>query len=281
MPELPEVEEVRRTLEPHLLGQTITAIRVLRRDFITPKNAPLSRLIGHRITRTHRHGKKLFLTADDQQTLHLHLGMTGRVDCVPAHTPIPKHSHLILQLASGTHIRFHDPRRFGGIWYYTTLDKALARETRNLGPDALAIMPQHLAHWRTTRGRLKQRLLSQRDVAGLGNIYVDEALWQARLHPQQLVHRIPPKQIAQLAAIIRDILRRSITLGGTTLRDYRNAANQPGQFAEKLLAYGRAGQPCHRCRTPLRSAQIAARTTVFCPVCQTLARRGNARQNVA
>jgi formamidopyrimidine-DNA glycosylase len=271
MPELPEVEEVRRSLEPHLLNIPIAAIRILRRDFITPKSAPLGNLVGQRITRTHRHGKNLFLTADDQQTLHLHLGMTGHVDCLPAGTPVAKHTHFILELANRTHIRFHDPRRFGGIWYYATLEKALAAQTCDLGPDALELTPQHLAHWRTARGgngRLKQRLLTQHDVAGLGNIYVDEALWEAQLHPLQLVRRIAPAQIDKLVAIIRQLLLRSIELGGTTLRDYRNVRNQPGQFATRLHAYGRAGQPCHRCQTTLRSAQIAARTTVFCPTCQ-------------
>jgi formamidopyrimidine-DNA glycosylase len=194
--------------------------------------------------------------------------MTGHVDCLPATAPIAKHTHFILELANRTHIRFHDPRRFGGIWYYPTLEKALAAQTQNLGPDALTLTPQHLALWRTSKGRLKQRLLSQRDVAGLGNIYVDEALWQARLHPLQLVRRITPGQIDTLAAVIRRLLRRSLALGGTTLRDYRNASSQPGRFAQQLHAYGRAQLPCHRCQTTLRSAQIAARTTVFCPACQ-------------
>lgn len=268
MPELPEVEEVRRTLEPHLLGVTITAVRRLRKDFVTPAKAPLDQFVGQAITRTHRHGKKLFLIAADGQTLLLHLGMTGRVDCVAPAAAIPKHTHVILELASGRHIHFRDPRRFGGIWYYATFERALAAETAALGPDALDAAPAHFQHWRTTRGKLKQRLLSQRDVAGLGNIYVDEALWQTQLHPLQLVRRITSAQIEALAAAIREILQRSISVGGTTLRDYRNVADQPGQFARKLQAYGRGGQPCHRCGTTLQSAQIATRTTVFCPTCQ-------------
>ena len=268
MPELPEVEEVRRSLEPHLLGIRIAGIRVLRRDFVTPANAPLQHLVGQSITRTHRHGKKLFLIAADTQTLLVHLGMTGRVDAVGSDAAVPRHTHVILQLANDRHIHFHDPRRFGGIWYYSTFDQALANQTADLGPDALQLTPQHLAHWRSTRGKLKQRLLSQRDVAGLGNIYVDEALWQTRLHPQQIVSRIKPAQLEMLAAAVREILLRSITLGGTTLRDYRNVSSQPGQFARKLQAYGRGGLPCLRCGTLLSSAQIATRTTVFCATCQ-------------
>jgi formamidopyrimidine-DNA glycosylase len=268
MPELPEVEEVRRTLEPHLLGIAVTAVRVLRKDFITPAGAPLGLFAGQAFTRTHRHGKKLFLIAADSRTLHVHLGMTGHVDAVDPGGPIPKHTHLILELANGRHIHFRDPRRFGGIWYHPTFEAAVAAETRNLGPDALLLTPQDLAHWRQMRGRLKQRLLSQKDVAGLGNIYVDEALWQTQLHPLQRVSRIPPKKIAELTQAIRQVLWRSIKMGGTTLRDYRNVSQQPGEFARKLQAYGRAGEACIRCGTALKSATIATRTTVFCPRCQ-------------
>jgi formamidopyrimidine-DNA glycosylase len=137
-----------------------------------------------------------------------------------------------------------------------------------LGPDALALTIEHLAHWKNSKGRLKHRLLSQRDVAGLGNIYVDEALWMSKLHPLQIVSRIKPETVAELVAAIHQVLNWSINSGGTTLRDYRNVADQPGDFARQLQAYGRAGLPCNRCKKPLQQAQIATRTTVFCPVCQ-------------
>jgi formamidopyrimidine-DNA glycosylase len=268
MPELPEVESVRRTLEPFLLNVEITAVAAHRDDFITPPSAPLKHLVAHRFTRTLRHGKKLFLIADDSQTLLIHLGMSGRIDCVPANAPLEKHTHVVLTLNTGIQVRFRDPRRFGGLWYYPTLEQALAHETTSLGKDALDLTPHDLARWRRTRGRAKQRLLSQKDVAGLGNIYVDEALWEARIHPRQLVSRIPADRLAVLVNAIVAVLRKSIVSGGTTLRDYRNVSDQPGQFARELQAYGRAGQPCKRCGTILRGAQIATRTTVFCPHCQ-------------
>jgi formamidopyrimidine-DNA glycosylase len=228
--------------------------------------------------------------------------MSGRIDCVPATIPIPIHTHIILELeqsstaplgchgsaqfadpcltgvleafasrhrdASKTHVRLRDPRRFGGLWYYPTLEQATAAQTANLGIDALALTASHLAHWHRTKARLKQRLLSQKDIAGLGNIYIDEALWLARLHPRQRLDRISPAQLSALVKAIRKILTRSIRLGGTTLRDYRNVSDQPGRFAQRLLAYGRAGKPCSRCGTTLQSIQIAARTTVLCPLCQ-------------
>jgi formamidopyrimidine-DNA glycosylase len=268
VPELPEVEEVRRSLEPHLLGVVIIGVKLLRPDFLTPPTAPLKKLIGHAFTRTLRHGKKLFLIADDGQTLLIHLGMSGRVDCVPSASEIPKHTHIVLRLGSGTDVRLRDPRRFGGAWYYPTLGAAEARELAALGPDALALTVEHLAHWRKAKGRLKHRLLSQKDVAGLGNIYVDEALWLAQLHPLQRVDRIPPDRLAALVAAIRTVLENSIRSGGTTLRDYRNVADQPGHFARQLQAYGRAHLPCFRCGAALKTAQIAGRTTVFCATCQ-------------
>jgi formamidopyrimidine-DNA glycosylase len=268
MPELPEVEEVRRTLEPHLLNVPIRAVHVHRPDFVSPGAAALRQLIGHHFIRTLRHGKKLFCIAEDRQTLVIHLGMSGRVDCVPHSAPLPKHTHVVLELESGTDVRLRDPRRFGGAWHYPSFEEALSRETKSLGKDALEITISDLAHWRKIRGRVKQRLLSQKDVAGLGNIYVDETLWLSRLHPLQRVNRISPAQLAALVEAIHRILQKSIRSGGTTLRDYRNVMDQPGRFALELQAYGRSGQPCPRCGTTLKSILVTARTTVFCPACQ-------------
>jgi formamidopyrimidine-DNA glycosylase len=268
MPELPEVEEVRRTLEPHVLNVPIVSVEVKRADFVTPARAPLGKLVGRRIVSTFRHGKKVFCIAEDDQTLVIHLGMSGRVDCVPAETPVPVHTHVIFKLASGTDVRLRDPRRFGGLWYYPTSAAAKLRELRNLGKDALELQAADLAHWRKTRGRMKQRLLSQKDVAGLGNIYVDEALWMVQIHPLQRVDRMRPEAVEKLVGAIHAVLKRSISAGGTTLRDYRNVSDQPGAFARQLQAYGRGGLPCLRCGTALSVILVAGRTTVFCPACQ-------------
>ena len=268
MPELPEVEEVRRTLEPQVLGKRVEAVRVHRADFVMAGAPGLSKLAGQHFTQTRRHGKKLFLITEAGQTLVVHLGMTGRVDCVAADVPVLPHTHVVMVLNSGVEVRFCDSRRFGGMWHYPTLAAAWATETGNLGPDALELTTADLGHWRTTRGRLKQRLLSQRDVAGLGNIYVDEALWMSCLNPLQRVSRLSEEQIKVLVAAIRKVLNRSIGMGGTTLRDYRNARNEPGRFARMLQVYGRGGEPCRRCGETLRTATVASRTTVFCPACQ-------------
>ena len=274
MPELPEVEEVRRTLEPALLGRTIVAVGAFRRDFVAPQGVSLNPLVGRRFVGTLRHGKKLFCTLDDSQTLLFHLGMTGRLACAPAQTDILPHTHFTLRLGDGHELRFRDPRRFGGVWYYATLREALATEVSGrMGPDALTITADELgAAWSTaghgSKGALKARLLGQRDVAGLGNIYVDESLWLARLHPLQRVGRIPAPKVRELVRAMQRVLQRSIASGGTTLRDYRNAIDEAGAFKTQLKVYGRGGEPCRRCRSVLRVITAAGRTTVFCPECQ-------------
>lgn len=269
MPELPEVDEVRRTLEPFILGQRIARVVIERPDFVRVGEDILREFAGQTIIGLFRHGKKLFITLADGRTMVVHLGMSGRVLCGPAATPVPKHTHVRLLLADGGEVRFCDPRRFGGVWCHATTAEALEAEVVGiLGVDALALLPEHLAHWPLASGRIKARLLAQRDVAGLGNIYVDESLWAARLHPMQMVRRINEAQRKALVAAIVKVLGRSIASGGTTLRDYRNASDQPGTFVRRLKAYGRSGLPCRRCKTALARAVIAGRTSVYCPKCQ-------------
>ncbi|MGC8625723.1 MAG: bifunctional DNA-formamidopyrimidine glycosylase/DNA-(apurinic or apyrimidinic site) lyase [Phycisphaerae bacterium] len=269
MPELPEVQEVRRTLEPFVRNVRIVQVAVFRKSYIRCGRGQLSTLVGRYITRTIRHGKKLFCVFDDGRILLFHLGMSGRITCCKADAPQRAHTHLAMQLATGIAVRMEDPRRFGGVWYYPNWQTAEAAEiTGKMGVDALKLKACHFQPWRTMRGRLKTQLLSQRTVAGLGNIYVDESLWMARLHPLQRIHRIKPDRYAQLATAIRSILNKSIAMGGTTLRDYRNAAQQKGNFSASLRVYGRAGLPCVRCGTKLVSKIISGRTTVFCQQCQ-------------
>ena len=269
MPELPEVQEVRRTLEPFVLNVAIVDVKVLRKSYIRAGAGTVFALVGRKIQRTFRHGKKLFCIFDDGQVLLIHLGMSGRIDCCKPDVPLRPHTHYVMRLATGFEFRMEDPRRFGGLWHYSSW--ALAEKSEiigKMGVDALDVMPSHFAAWRNVRGRLKAKLLSQHTVAGLGNIYVDESLWMAQLHPLQAVHKIRENHAVKLAGAIRTVLAKSITMGGTTLRDYRNVAQQKGQFAESLCVYGRAGLPCLRCGSQLMSKVISGRTTVFCRQCQ-------------
>jgi formamidopyrimidine-DNA glycosylase len=270
MPELPEVEEVRRSLEPHVLDVRIVGVRAVRRDFLVESGGKVATVVGQAVGRTVRHGKKLFcVMGEGGATLLFHLGMSGRIDAVPAGEKVLKHTHFVLELAGGMEVRFRDPRRFGGVWFYPSLEAALKKEVKGkMGPDALELKKEDLAHWKKTRGRIKQRLLGQKDVAGLGNIYVDEALWMCGVHPLQRVSRIKAEKVEELVGAIGKVLRQSIEMGGTTLRDYRNVADQPGRFAMELRAYGRGGLACGRCGTAMRQMVVAGRTTVFCGHCQ-------------
>ena len=269
MPELPEVEEVRRTLIPVLVGARIVDIQILRPDYIRAGLALLPQIRGHKVVAIDRHGKWLFCRLDHEQTLVLHLGMSGRISAEPTSGGVEKHTHLIFTLDSQRQIRIRDPRRFGGVWLHESMDQARAKHIhKGVGVDALLLESSDLQHWRRAGGRLKTTLLSQRDVAGLGNIYIDEALWLAKLHPQQLLSRLSSEQINLLVKCIGTVLAASMRLGGTTLRDYRNVSMQEGRFAKRLQVYGRGGLPCTRCRHALKSIQVSARTTVFCPACQ-------------
>ncbi len=271
MPELPEVEEVRRTLEPFVLNVRIVHVTIHRRSYIRIGADKVLSLAGRRFVRTLRHGKKLFCVFDDGQVLLFHLGMSGRISCRQPDEPIRPHTHLVIELATGVELRMEDPRRFGGVWHYDNWTDAQASEIAGImGVDALDLKPEDMTGWRTMRGRLKAELLFQQTVAGLGNIYVDESLWLAQLHPLQLLNRIKPQRYADLTVAIHNVLNKSITMGGTTLRDYRNVTEQKGNFAASLCVYGRAGLPCLRCGTILIKTTISGRTTVFCRKCQRL-----------
>jgi formamidopyrimidine-DNA glycosylase len=269
MPELPEVEEVRRTLEPCVMGKTVKRVQLLRADYLRHAAFSLDHLVGRQVMQTHRHGKKIFCRFNDAQTLVFHLGMTGRILCLPHGVSPGHHTHLILEFTSGFNLHFQDPRRFGGIWHYADAQEAFAEQISNrIGVDALQLTTKHLAGWTRRKTQLKAELLSQRTTAGLGNIYVDEALWFAKLHPMMRIDKISTDQRHKLVSSIRKVLQASIRFGGTTLRDYRNVAQQKGEFASRLRAYGRGGLPCHRCSHTLKTIKITGRTTVFCPSCQ-------------
>ncbi len=269
MPELPEVQEVRRTLEPFVLNVKIVDVKINRKSYVRSGASALGSLIGRKVNRTVRHGKKLFCIFDDGQVLLIHLGMSGRIDCCDPETPLAPHTHFSMRLATGVEFRMQDARRFGGLWHYPDWAAAERSEiTGKMGVDALDVAAAHFAPWHTMRSRLKAHLLSQRTVAGLGNIYVDESLWLAQLHPLQVLAKLKPRHHAALADAIHAVLNKSINMGGTTLRDYRNVAQQRGRFAKSLCVYGRAGLPCLRCGATLVSKVIAGRTTVFCTRCQ-------------
>ena len=261
MPELPEVESVRRQLAPELAGRRIVAVHAEpQRRFLG-----LELLPGRRIAEVTRRGKFLLAPLDDDLELVMHLGMTGgfRFDEVDAWT----RAQLVLD--DGRVLAFRDPRRFGRIAVVERGDYTAIPTLATLGPEPLTddfdarVFANALAR---TTAPVKAALLAQRIVAGVGNIYADESLWRARIHPAS--RRVGRTRALTLHGHIRDVLTEAIEREGTTFRDYRMVNGESGRNAQFLAAYGQAGMPCARCGTPMRRMVLAGRGTTYCPRCQ-------------
>lgn len=278
MPELPEVESIRRTLLPHLVGTRLTRVTLRRPDiceswtlrkglFVSTPTTPSTLLQGGVIADILRHGKQLALVARDGRALCITLGMSGHLgwQVTPPDRP---HVHCLWKTRDG-YLVFEDPRRFGGLWTYPSLDALRQHRWAALGLDALSAKPGTLAHQLAGSARpVKAALLDQSVLAGIGNIYADEALHRARIAPTRPCGSLASTEVRTLAAAIRWVIRHSIAHGGSTLRDYRNADGGKGNYQSRHAVYGRGGQPCHTCGQHLHAAQIAQRTTVWCTSCQ-------------
>jgi len=280
MPELPEVETVRRQLAPWLTGREVTRVELLALP--GPKYAGLERAAGQSITQVGRRGKFLLMPLSGGDELVAHLGMTGVLR--PGGMPEPsKHLRVAVELAGAApnRLEFHDPRRFGRFLVVKQGDYAGLPTLAALGPEPLneAFTPEqfHAALSRSVTA-VKTYLLSQRPVAGVGNIYADEALWRAGLHPLTPAAHVKPDQAAALLAAVREVLSASIEAQGTTLSDYRTVYGESGDYAAQLQVYGRAGEECPRCGARLERMVVGQRGTTFCPECQRRPRKAGARR---
>lgn len=277
MPELPEVETVRRSLSITLLRRRICGVRVARRDVITGDNRRRDLLDGALVVRLERRGKQLAIIADDGRCLCVHLGMSGQLIGVGPRRRLPRTDHVHIQWRLREHdgarpagrLIFRDPRRFGGVRTYPSFAALRRQRWAELGPDAATVDNAALgsALRRTTRA-VKAALLDQSVVAGLGNIYVDEALHMAGIRPERPADRLTEEEIDRLGEQVRALLGRAIEAGGSTLRDYVDSAGRSGWFQLQHAVYGRGGEPCRRCERTLTTALIAQRTTVWCKGCQ-------------
>jgi formamidopyrimidine-DNA glycosylase len=273
MPELPEVETVRRTLAP-AVGGLISSVWTsgmglhMKRK---PPSAALRKLIGARITAVRRHGKYLLVDTDHAASLLVHLGMTGRLQIHGKADPRATHTHVVLGLGE-RELRFVDARRFGQFDVVARGKERAHPALAVLGPDALdqAIdVAALLATARDKRTTLKAFVLDQSVIAGVGNIYASEALWRAKLRPTQRTHKLTAPAAKRLAAAIREVLERALDNGGTTFSDFVDANGTAGENADYLWVYGRAGRPCPRCKTPLKRSVLQGRATYYCSACQT------------
>jgi formamidopyrimidine-DNA glycosylase len=267
VPELPEVETIRRQLEPRVVGRALGEAWA----FPHPKFTPALEVAGARVERLSRRGKYLLFGLDDDRELVVHLGMTGSLRVRPAGDLGDAYVRAWWALSSPAGmdeaLEFRDVRRFGRLAVASLGGYAGTLAVQ--GPDALDDALTADAFWRalrTSRRAVKTQLLSQRPVAGVGNIYADEALWRARINPAR--RTITRAQAAALLDAVRAVLRESVRYGGTTLTTYRDAAGRSGRNQQRLDVYGQAGLPCPRCGTELRSRTLDARTTTWCPTCQ-------------
>lgn len=277
MPELPEVETVVRGLRPKLEGRILKRVEQRRPDlrFPLPRDF-VTRLAGRRVERIGRRAKYLLAFLDDGQVLLCHLGMSGRmiiVESLPGRPrpPLERHDHVVFTTDAGVEVRFNDARRFGVMDLLAAEELEAHPLLRDLGPEPLGNDfngPALAAALKGKRSPIKAALLDQRVVAGLGNIYVCEALHAAGLSPRRQAYTVQGGRAERLAAAVRRVLTRAIEAGGSSLRDYVQTDGELGYFQHEWTVYGREGEPCMACGVPIRRLVQSARSTFYCARCQ-------------
>lgn len=288
MPELPEVETVVRGLRATLPGRRILSVRLGKTDFIDDPAALGDHLPGRRVLAVERIGKFICVelagrgerapdagpAQKSAPDLHLlvHLGMTGRLAVRHPSEPVVPHTHGFFELDNGNELRYTDIRRFGRILLVP--DAGLPEFQGRLGRDALFVSAREFSRQLTgRRARIKAFLLDQKSLRGMGNIYADESLWRARIHPARPAADLNAQEIARLHQAIRRVLRAAIKLGGSSISDFLDAEGKRGSYQMRHRVYGREGEQCFRCGTVIQRILVAGRSSHFCPRCQSLSRR--------
>lgn len=273
MPELPEAETICRTLRPQIRGKLITEINLIWPPLLKEtRPETLERWRGAHLIEVRRRGKMILLDSDRQETLLIHLKMTGQLYLASAKEPVDKHVRLILKLDDNElELRFRDPRKFGYAKIFETSRERQVQPLNQLGPEPLDLsVSDFLTLFKKHKGRIKSLLLRQDFIAGLGNIYSDEILHRARINPEKLVCFLTRTELVRLYRAMVRVLTEAIELRGTSVRNYRDGLGKTGNFQNCLRVYGREGKPCFRCRELIRRKKIGSRSTFFCPQCQTL-----------
>ena len=286
MPELPEVETVARGLQRSVVGRRILSVRLGKTDFIDDPAALEQHLPGRQIEKVERYGKFMLLRLSSVQgtersaingdaapaSLLVHLGMTGNLAPYPAAKPQEKHTHVFLQLDDGRELRYTDPRRFGRMAYLP--EASVAAELVPFGADPLEVSAEEfVSRMRSRRAQIKALLLNQSVLRGVGNIYADESLWRARIHPARVASSLGKKQAQTLRRVLQDVLRKAIASRGSSISDFLDADGEPGEYQRHHRAYDREAKPCYRCRAKIRRIIVAGRSSYFCPRCQPAPRR--------
>jgi formamidopyrimidine-DNA glycosylase len=271
MPELPEVETIVRGLGPRLAGLRIRSVRLLDPSLLRGgRAAELKRLKGAKILGVRRRGKMILIDGEGGWALLFHLKMTGLLLLENPAIPPGKHARLVLKFEkSDRELRFHDIRRFGFLRCLAGGSGCVSPELDALGPEPLDIAPETFVRlFAGRRGSLKPLLLDQRFIAGIGNIYADEILHRARLHPRTPVQRLDRRGLRTLRKAVISVLEEAIRRKGSSIRDYADPDGRPGEFQEFHRVYGREGEPCRKCGTKILRIRVGGRSSFFCPSCQ-------------
>jgi formamidopyrimidine-DNA glycosylase len=271
VPELPEVETVVRDLRPKIVGRRIASVRASRKALRKPWSAAWAKKIeGRKIEVARRRGKWIVFDLTGNSALVFHLGMTGRLTVHPTNEARAPHTHLTFNVERGEELRFNDVRRFGSATFFSdasSLEKSFQHS--RLGPEPFEL---EAIYWRerlaAARRSIKAVLLDQSVVAGVGNIYADESLFEARLYPGRLASELANTEADRLRKAVSKVLRRAIDQRGSSIRNYVGGSGLKGSYQEEFRVYARAGQPCPRCGATIERIRLAGRSTHFCPKCQ-------------
>jgi len=270
MPELPEVETVCRGIAPHISGKTIQELILRTSKLRLPLDPQLCRTLPGQTLRNVSRRAKYLLLDTNQGGLLIHLGMSGVLRILPAGTTENKHDHVDLIFTDGTCLRFTDPRRFG-VFIYSADNLLCHPLLEKLGPEPLDDSFQWEGLYALSRGKsqpIKTFIMDQKVVVGVGNIYANEALFRAGIHPLRAAGRIGRNRYQRLVSAIKEVLTAAISAGGTTINDFSDSDGRPGYFRQELQVYGRGSASCRRCGGTIRSCRVGQRSTFYCAFCQ-------------
>lgn len=275
MPELPEVETIRRQLNAALKEKKIVGVEVRWGKKIEPTAGKLQKMVvGATFGPVNRRGKLLIFTLSNGNVIVAHLKMTGRFLIKPKGSEPTKHTHVIFRLSGPNDLHWEDVRKFGFLKAFDAAGAMRFVESWKFGPEPLSpsftfeTMRSCLIKY--PKAKIKPKLMEQKCIAGIGNIYATESLWSAGIHPLTQIKNVPEVKLKKLHSAVRDVMKRAVAARGTSSDNYLDAFGEEGEFVNKLKAYGREGEPCRRCGTPLAKIKVGGRGSAYCPKCQKL-----------
>jgi formamidopyrimidine-DNA glycosylase len=272
MPELPEVETIVRGLKRTVLGKKIKAIKIVPSRVLQNNPGYLKQnLTGLKIMSVKRRGKNIILQLSGGNLILIHLGMTGNLIYLKRPAPLKKHDHLNMEFSDKSQLRYNDPRKFGKFKLVKSTRIENIGDLKSLGPEPLEITENDFIRLvQTRKGRIKSTLLNQKFIAGIGNIYADEVLFEAKIHPEEKPCNISPNRLKKLHQAIQKILKKAIKSGGSSIDNYLDIEGRQGLFQLQHKVYGKKGRPCLRCGTKIKRIVVSQRSSYFCPECQKM-----------